>query len=315
MKKYLFILIMPAIWNNLSAQLKTYSGEFIYQGDFYGRDAILGIATYTYKEENRKRIYHGKFSFTGHISEVKYQITGSYENGKKNGIWVTKNSDNMTLTETFSDGLLNGKWEKTKYHFFGGKLLKEKTIDFYERRNYVKGKLQGPYVYKEDNAYSFKNIEAFYNNDKLSGKYKYCGGNDKNTTIGQFDNNGVPFGLWVTHERNQTLRTYIKNGFLLNSTLIDNSTGSKLSSIVYEIDTARINSIIENRHKFHSKEYTLINDSIYDITSTIERHYVYGVGEEKLDFVLFTINSRPNYQMTEYYLFFKNFFEKQFISY
>lgn len=70
MKKYLFILIMPAIWNNLSAQLKTYSGEF-----------EEGRATYTYKESSDgERIYHGKFSFDGGLNR---SITGTYINGKK----------------------------------------------------------------------------------------------------------------------------------------------------------------------------------------------------------------------------------------
>lgn len=213
MKKYLFILIMPAIWNNLSAQLKTYSGEF-----------EEGRATYTYKESSDgERIYHGKFSFDGGLNR---SITGTYINGKKNGEWIYKDykyNNKFQRTETYNNGILDGKWEWIEYieEHTGGRLTGgiKRTIIGKEIKNYKQGKLHG--VYERDNDGSV--ISATYNEGKLVGKFDY---NDRYKKItGKFDSQGYPTGIWIRKEYNSTNKYFFYKGICYKSIKINDQTG------------------------------------------------------------------------------------------
>ena len=282
MKKHLFILIMSAIWGNLSAQLKTYSGDYeYYDGSIrYFHYDPSGRAVYTYKESSDgERIYHGKFSFVSQDSN--FSVTGNFIDNKKSGKWTYKNSSDpfFTLcTVTYSNGILDGKWEFIYYaNIYRGKLTREtkQRIFHKEIRNYKQGKLHGVYKREEESGMS---INATYNEGKLVGAFEYSQDDYKMT--GNFDNQGYPTGTWIEKGYNSTSKHSFYKGICYKSIRINNQTGKieykepenapddlLLSDTIVQAIRKGSRNIIIDGNKYHIKDfnkklyYNIDNDS------------------------------------------------------
>lgn len=194
--KFYWVIAFVLCINNANAQtLKTYSGKF--QG---------GQATYTYRDNpNGGRIFEGKFTYISGSGNL--QITGSYKNDKKDGLW------------TYKDGT-----DLLKIH-------------------YKEGVRNGSYIYQGENL----NLSLFFKENKIIGKVTAKGnigilmisngtGVDAIGTLsGQFNENGYADGEWILdttpYDRINIYRAIYSDGYLTKSSIEDVTTGDISSGV------------------------------------------------------------------------------------
>lgn len=177
MKQFYLLIISCNIFFAFTQDLKTYSGSF--QETIWGE----GKATYTYYEKDDQEVRHGKFNYewtdndTKKVQNKNYsykmskKITGSYKNGRKDGVWTFKitfkdyplhvqtsyESGSITKTASYIEGKPHGKW---RY-----------------RQSYKSRKMNriSSYSWNWSNYSKLKNVsvDAEFKNGKIVGSLKY----------------------------------------------------------------------------------------------------------------------------------------------
>ena len=206
--------------------IKTYSGN-------YSGTNTNGKAIYKYYENNQdERIYHGNFSYSANVNNVKITVSGNLKENKRNGTWKTSVNllkpagTRVGMSETailnYSNGKLNGKasYSRTlKDKWSGGIAVTTSTIN----ANFSNGLYSG-------------SISSIHKN---SGVLTY-------SISGQFDKFGYMNGKWIIKYHNNRnsfeamksspiindIREY-KNGVLYKITIKNTSTGEIIDKADY----------------------------------------------------------------------------------
>jgi hypothetical protein len=165
-KTTLLFIGFTTFWFLANSQvLKTYSGNF-----------ERGKATYQYYENEKfDRVFHGSFSYTGSIFNMK----GLFLNGKKNGAWEFFATNKLTSIAQYN------------------LVVNTKVIG-----NYKNGELNGTWFYSNSNNTNSTSNERtistanFYKNHFI-GKVTYESNFPKKYSVeGQFDESGLKTGIW-----------------------------------------------------------------------------------------------------------------------
>lgn len=237
MKTLYVLLFMGAFLSSTSQTLKTYSGKY-----------EEGIASYSYYEENDQRIYQGDFNYEEKDEFNSLIIKGSYNKGKKSGIWLfTRTQTSGTFLGTRYNGyvenaslnFVNGKREGPcslkKVENKTGKVLKEINCNF--SNNHISGSYKATLNTDEKCKLEF-NVNS---NNELDGAYLY-----------EYTKEGIPFSVKNTY----------KNGILALHSTINNSTGEVVekqdyTNLVSKFDP--LNSFLvlpeEGILEYHYKQY------------------------------------------------------------
>lgn len=193
--KFYWVIAFVLCINNANAQtLKTYSGKF--QG---------GQATYTYRDNpNGGRIFEGKFTYISCSGNL--QITGSYKNDKKDGLWTYKDGTDL-LKIHYKEGVRNGSFS-------------------------YQGRSEKAYFTFKDNK--------IVGNFNLTGEFSWgFQGNillTRGTLAGQCNEDGYADGTWVIdttpNEGIYIYRVTYKDGYLIKSSQEDISTGDITNQVI-----------------------------------------------------------------------------------
>ena len=171
MKKKLFIACFAIFFaNSVSSQIiHHYEGniklpEDLHEfGGFIDGFNPIGKGSYEYYEnEDETRVKHGKFLVSFEKYSFKREITGSYKDGKKNGVWVirdiitekTNYAKHCEMSITFEDDIFHGPCKYVKNvannkfiiicSFEKGRLAGDLTIEHVDKwkkgiTNYING--------------------------------------------------------------------------------------------------------------------------------------------------------------------------------
>ncbi len=220
-----------------STAQNTYSGSYSIQSHYKLEgepgSIISGIAKYNYIEKNDQRIFHGPFKFSTtqpskdflptliDLETDSVTIIGSFNNGKKNGLWTIKgyhfpyheeDIGKISIEIRFNNGVIDGPVK-------GYSSLKSKEICSFDY-SFTNGKLNGPF------QMNFFNTKQ-YDHSKINCLLNFNNGLfDGNNTISFFDRNNIEFKL---------LRQY-DNGLLNIDKYQDLSTGEYIVNEEYDID-------------------------------------------------------------------------------
>lgn len=254
MKNLLLIsIILCSNWvlgQNKSTQ--TFSGNF-----------ENGTATYSYYEnDNYERIYNGEFKYSGNVEKfdgIVFNINGNFSDNLKEGKWEFS-------VENIKSPVLQilGQKEKAALQFVLGmgtgdmtqkeiqglqKAIHNGSVEVYQTYssnlsgNYVAGKLDGPWTFKEistggkdveltNEKNSPINSTVSFNENHLTGNFSYKR-DEKNYVIGQFNQIGDLVGKWITKyisdgNEFENISEY-DNGILIKMIERNTSTGEILS--------------------------------------------------------------------------------------
>ncbi len=218
----------------------TYSGSYSIQSHYQfwegnseagigPHNTIRGIAKYNYIEKKEQRIYHGPFKFSTIQSSKNFlpklidietdsvTIIGSFNNGKKNGLWTIRgyhdeNIGKVSIEMTFNNGVIDGPVK-------GYSSIKNNEICSFNY-SFTNGKLNGPFQinFFDEKVYEYKKIHCLFNFN--NGLF------DGNNTISFFDNNNKEFKLQRQYD----------NGLLKLDKYQDLSTGEYIVNQKYNID-------------------------------------------------------------------------------
>ncbi len=270
-KKMLFALLMILISNfNYSQTTKVFNGPF-YNTFTYAND---GTATYNYYEDEHTRnfVKHGvfKYNFQG---EGKYKgtiqtITGNFNKGLKNGIWIYKitltdvGPDdygtyitlNITLTANYINGYANGNWKEIgevkqrKSRYVNGQKVWEDYTDYKKFEidfNFLNGNIIGD----------------FYINDIDEGQFK---------AKGKVDNLSFGTETWNISDikTGEEIQVIFKNKFI-TELISRNSAGEFNKNSINKEDKYKEFLIAKDLNKQEREEQGLFIDTItgYDNNS------------------------------------------------
>lgn len=263
-KKMLFALLMIFMSNlNYSQTTKVFNGPF-YNTFTDGND---GTATYNYYEDEHTRnfVKHGvfKYNFQG---EGKYKgtiqtITGNFNKGLKNGIWIYKitltdvGPDdygtyitlNINLTANYINGYANGNWKETgevkqrKSRYVNGQKVWEDYTDYKKFEidfNYLNGNITG----------------GFYINDVDEGQFK---------AKGKVDNLGFGTETWDISDikTGEEIQVIFKNKFI-TELISRNSAGEFNKNSINKEDKYKEFLIAKDLNKQDREEQGLFIDTI-----------------------------------------------------
>lgn len=216
--KHLLFIIASFLCLSINAQtLKTYSGQ--YNCLIQPNTNPFGKATYTFYEQDDKRMYHGQFSY----SDSRGSLKGKFKDNKQDGIWTFTEKINFTvkrkyyngklvITITYKDGVPNGpitfsmidsKTNSTKATF---------KADFVDGK--LTGKVAGRFNERFFGFYGLNSYESLF----------------EDNVTGNFDDNGLPINDWtVSGPTIKVIETYTSDG---NYSLkeINPSSGDKINS-------------------------------------------------------------------------------------
>ena len=170
MKKYIVFCIVFLLTLSVSAQtLKKYNGQItkpdwltdMFADDYYEPDVVNGTYTY-YENEAEERIIHGNFKI---IYYDNVEIQGSYNNGKRDGLWTKKKK------------LKNGNYD-TKY-----------LVSL----RYKNGVLDGPFTIIL--PYYLIEINGSFSDNLMCGKLTIR--TQCVVVSGLINKNGNPHGVWI----------------------------------------------------------------------------------------------------------------------
>ncbi len=180
MKRITTIIISLLFTITTNAQVvKKYSGQMskpewiadIFKSDPYD---INGNYSY-YEDENEKRIIHGAFHVnykTGELNLVRrYEISGSFCHGKRDGKWITKAM------------LINGKYARNNPY----------------QLNYTNGVLNGPFQICVNGV----EMLGLFSNGLITGKVtvkQHAGIEGYIQYEGRVNSKGNPHGIWIEKE-------------------------------------------------------------------------------------------------------------------
>jgi hypothetical protein len=205
MKKIVFLFLIALLNLNLSSQtLQTYNGVF-----------ENGKAVYQYYEnETADRIYEGSFKYNSKI----YTIIGFFKANKREGAWkitalnkvysneMGKVQLNTLVTGKYSSGNMDGLWNFSN----SSKVFNKKT--------------------KKYNSKAEKIVaSANFKDNHFVGKFTYDKTYlNKTKTTGQFDENGIAEGIWVTNYPKTVEEVKFNKGFAYSKLIKDITTGEKI---------------------------------------------------------------------------------------
>ncbi len=203
-KTILFAFVILLNFTSKAQTLQTYNGVF-----------ENGKAVYQYYENDKAdRIYEGTFSY---ISKI-YTIKGFFKQDKRDGIWKTtalnkvysnemgKIQLNTAVTGKYTLGNMDGLWTFSN----ATKTFNKKT------------KKYNPKAEKVVASANFKD-------NHFIGKFAYDKTLiSKTKSSGQFDDNGLAEGVWLTTYPKTVEELKFKNGVLYSKLVKDITTGEKI---------------------------------------------------------------------------------------
>lgn len=164
--KHLFLVFSQVLFFSTAIAQKDYQGDYKFNN-------IKGEAAFQFVEGvDGKVIQQGDFSFVRKENDLEDKtrfyrtvITGTYEQGKKNGSWVYVDEDHrlnlkdvvdfalisdlkssqIKLKANYSNGIADGKWVFEENEFFEGSLKKKAKAEEFLFKN---GDLQGEFLFK-----------------------------------------------------------------------------------------------------------------------------------------------------------------------
>jgi len=231
--------------------VKTYTGESNTPNDIYllggftPSNVPKGEISYSYYEsEEGRRTKHGKFQFN-YTYNSKYTISGTYQNGNKEGIWTM-----------------------TKFNPYSGKELDKITITY--KNDFLDGPFNG-IVYDVNTSII---CSGKMKNNHYIGEIKIETPKSQGVLNAFFNESGWAHGRW-TIERKAGIpikqeQEYFE-GFLLKVTELDLSSGEK--SVLFELPEVTIEEI---KNTFNGDMGTLIISGV-EYKRIQDRHTTSGI--------------------------------------
>ncbi len=237
-KKITLVALMLSSINAFTQEnIKTYSGDMKIPKDILGKNSLYGrqsVCTYSYYElKDSQRVKHGKFELIYYYNFFKYTVVGQYLDGKKNGVWVSKeydrkNQEKDKFTITYKDDLLNGQFSGVLYEY-------SEKPDIKCSGSFKDGVYIGDIIVETPNS---------------NGVMK-----------GSFNESGWAHGKWSIERKKgipiKQEREYYE-GLLLKAVEIDLSTGEK--TILFEFPE---NSISDIKNSLNVIDSTLIISGVH----------------------------------------------------
>lgn len=266
----LFISFLPV----LTAQdLKTYSGSF---KETIGGE---GKATYTYYEKDEQEVRHGKFSYSwsdndtkkvrnkNYTFKLRKKITGSYKNGRKDGVWSFEisftdypltsdkiySTGSISKTASYKKGKPHGKWQYRQN--FKNRNMKAEGVHTWNWSNY--------------DSPGIINVDAEFRDGIITGSLIYNDTYNNESAKLSFDSEGYLHGQQVIKNLGTESIMKIDNRIYVKDTkrhsdgkteVIKDLTNEELSSEKYSFDTIQ-HSYIDNNVLKYFKQYLYFNQS------------------------------------------------------
>lgn len=228
MKKHLLVFIAFCCCATLSAQHKTYSGNYK-----LAVQNTNGTSTYSYKEVDDERVKDGKFVFNSTGTYEKISLTGFYKDGKKDGHWKSVLQGRSGATSFF---VVRVRDNSQAFLQPGMKNILE--------GNYNKDLKEGPWTFtKSGTEYNYIS-KANFKDGKFIGDFiasssatlhKRGDGLRKYSLKGRFAEGGLPDSVWVGKWMDDSgieylLKMTFNNGRYVSIKASNLSTGENISS-------------------------------------------------------------------------------------
>lgn len=202
MKIFVICIYIISCLASTAQTIKTYTGQYnsiepnaIYQ---------YGIATYTYKDLDNGRLYHGNFSYSDKSNSLK----GKFVDDKQDGVWILTEKTNFNsrkkyyngkriISVTYRNGVPDGS--------FSIVLVDNNNIT----RAYVKSNIVGDKIVGTVSAdLNTRLFDFFGRNFSSAFDTPYL-----NKMNGSFDDAGEPVGIWkVANPTLEISEQYLSDG-------------------------------------------------------------------------------------------------------
>lgn len=199
---FLIIYFFSTICCNAQT-IQTYSGPY----ESLEKSALdpYGNAVYTYYQNEKKRVFHGKFLY----SDKHTSLSGSFINNKQDGEW-TYNKKGLTLSTTikasFKNGIVDGP--------VSIKVVDSKTL---ELKGFTKAHVKNNKIVGEISALPHPSMDGV-NNSVYYMPYFH-------RITGAFNDSGFPIGTWIVKDNVKELKEMFSEDGSWEISFINTSTG------------------------------------------------------------------------------------------